>query len=651
MKRFSVISVFVILTLFLAACGGAGTTEGTPPSGLGGTSEAGGGLGGENTGSTAVAPGAGGAGEVGTPAAGAQATATRQPTAKSTVGAGGTSGGTATRQPTASTSGGTGGATRQPTTGAAGSATRQPTAGTSGGAAGATGQPTTAGTQTGGLVTTPEIPVTGVGNFVRGSQLLKYKVEVMETGAGASGGQSTPRSGATSSGTGAMQTGTPAVGSTVGAGMQTGTPAAGSTSSAGGAGVATQPSGTGGAANQAGTVVGTVNDVILPVMGVSGATQQTAWLVVSVDESFLGLGPNQLIPVPLRNARVDETRQVVILDVTSAMLKEAPSFTSSQWPNLNTAGWEAGFTSYWNNPTAGGATKTGTPAVGATSSVGGTNGGAMQTGTPAVGSTAGAGMQTGTPAAGSTSSAGGAGVATQPSGTGGAAVNANFVRLTELMKFSVQSSAIETDAGGASTTGTPAAGATGTGGTTQNSTPAAGATSSAGGAGSATQSSGGAAGGASSQGALLGTVADVIIDFSGMGASAGSPGNSGGNSGGSSSQVGTPTVVSGAGGSSSSTQQPGTRAGGTSGAPGLNKEAAVVYLVVTADASQGLQSGSNLVAIPWQHIQSIHPDRQVVLVNVSSSQFQKAPAFGANNWPKMTGAGWDMPWSNYWKSK
>jgi sporulation protein YlmC with PRC-barrel domain len=180
----------------------------------------------------------------------------------------------------------------------------------------------------------PGIPVTGMVGFVRVSELIGFDVE-------ATGGTGVVNG----TGTEVVQTPDPGVNQTEtpGATDQTQTPETGT------------PAGQAGTVQDEGERVGSVSDVVVRVdnqenqMGdlVVSQDQVNVWLIVTIDEGFLGLGADTLVAVPLRNAQVDIDREVILLDFDPARIENAPTFTDDDWDDIVNPDWDAQFRGYW----------------------------------------------------------------------------------------------------------------------------------------------------------------------------------------------------------------------------------------------------------------------------------------------------------------
>jgi hypothetical protein len=70
-----------------------------------------------------------------------------------------------------------------------------------------------------------------------------------------------------------------------------------------------------------------------------------------------------LVPVPLSMFQWDGAMQAFVLNVDTAMLQSAPSFTNGQIPDTTMSGWDSQFQSFWqgNGAGTGGANPTATP--------------------------------------------------------------------------------------------------------------------------------------------------------------------------------------------------------------------------------------------------------------------------------------------------
>jgi sporulation protein YlmC with PRC-barrel domain len=189
-------------------------------------------------------------------------------------------------------------------------------------AAGAT-SPTAAATETPG--------VQAMHGVILASELLNSTVVInsQATGTGSTGG----------TGTGAMATDTPSAGGSSSA-SSTSTPSSGTGSS--GTGTGTGSTVTGGSQ-------GTVQDVIF-----NPKTTAIQYLVVSLGSA------DTWIPVPISLVGWDSANSQISLMVDANKLQGAPSFSSSQFPDTTTSGWDEQISSYWS----GGGTGTGTSSGG-----------------------------------------------------------------------------------------------------------------------------------------------------------------------------------------------------------------------------------------------------------------------------------------------
>jgi hypothetical protein len=66
------------------------------------------------------------------------------------------------------------------------------------------------------------------------------------------------------------------------------------------------------------------------------------------------------VPVPFSLVGWDSTTNQIVLMVDASMLQGAPSFSSSQFPDTTTSGWDEQISSYWS----GGGTGTGSSSGG-----------------------------------------------------------------------------------------------------------------------------------------------------------------------------------------------------------------------------------------------------------------------------------------------
>ena len=70
-----------------------------------------------------------------------------------------------------------------------------------------------------------------------------------------------------------------------------------------------------------------------------------------------------LVPVPLNLVQWDATNNGFMLNVAPGVLQNAPNFTSDQFPDTTTSGWDQQFSTYWQNnggTSSGSGTGTGT---------------------------------------------------------------------------------------------------------------------------------------------------------------------------------------------------------------------------------------------------------------------------------------------------
>lgn len=147
----------------------------------------------------------------------------------------------------------------------------------------------------------------------------------------------------TGSGTGtdsSLGTSTPSAGDT----SSTAVPGTTATASSGGTGTGTG-SGTGSTFSD--NSQGTVQDVIIePRIG------KLQYLVVS-------LTTDTWIPVPISLLGLDATTSQFALMTSASMLQNAPSFSSSQFPDTSASGWGEQFSTYWSGGDAGSGTGSG----------------------------------------------------------------------------------------------------------------------------------------------------------------------------------------------------------------------------------------------------------------------------------------------------
>lgn len=100
--------------------------------------------------------------------------------------------------------------------------------------------------------------------------------------------------------------------------------------------------------NFAGEDLGKVDDLVVDV-----ATGRLAYVIVSMG-GFLGIG-DKLFAVPWELFTVRAADHEFLLDVEKQMLRDAPSFERSKWPNMSDDAWAAQVRShfaqkpYWNS--------------------------------------------------------------------------------------------------------------------------------------------------------------------------------------------------------------------------------------------------------------------------------------------------------------
>jgi len=72
-----------------------------------------------------------------------------------------------------------------------------------------------------------------------------------------------------------------------------------------------------------------------------------------------------LIPVPLSLIQWSAANSAFILNVAPGILQNAPNFTSDQFPDTSTSGWDQMFSTFWqgNGASGGNGTGTGTAAT------------------------------------------------------------------------------------------------------------------------------------------------------------------------------------------------------------------------------------------------------------------------------------------------
>ena len=138
-----------------------------------------------------------------------------------------------------------------------------------------------------------------------------------------------------------------------GSGPGTGTDQATATATAGtgaGAATATATAGTG-TGQGVGNIEGTIHDVIVAV-----DTGEIQYFVIDVtlDEG------ERLIPVPVSSIDWDADNGAFLLNANPATLRDAPFFENGQFPDTTISGWNTEFDTFWQNN--GGGTGTGTGA-------------------------------------------------------------------------------------------------------------------------------------------------------------------------------------------------------------------------------------------------------------------------------------------------
>jgi hypothetical protein len=67
-----------------------------------------------------------------------------------------------------------------------------------------------------------------------------------------------------------------------------------------------------------------------------------------------------LVPVPLNLIQWDATNSQFMLNVAPGILQTAPNFTSDQFPDTSTSGWDQQFSTFWQSNGASGGSGTGT---------------------------------------------------------------------------------------------------------------------------------------------------------------------------------------------------------------------------------------------------------------------------------------------------
>jgi hypothetical protein len=166
------------------------------------------------------------------------------------------------------------------------------------------------------------------------SDVLGANVIPNAQGAGTgTGGTGTSATDTPAAGTGTQSTDTPSAGGTASTAM----PDTTSTASSSG-------TGTGTGSTSTDNSQGTVQDIIFnPKNG------DMQYLVVSS-----GSG-DTWIPVPIDLVGWDATNNQLALTVDANTLQNAPTFSSSQFPDTSTAGWDQQFSTYWSSNSGAGA--------------------------------------------------------------------------------------------------------------------------------------------------------------------------------------------------------------------------------------------------------------------------------------------------------
>ena len=162
--------------------------------------------------------------------------------------------------------------------------------------------------------------------------------------------------------------------SAAGTSVATSTPSSGTsaaTSTPGtGTGVATSTPGTATAVATSTASSGTSAATSAPSTGAKSLSATIDDLIVNRDSgNILDIvvktnfdNGEHLIPVPLELLQWDADNQAFILNVEAATLQSAPSFTSDQFPDLTSPGWNSGFDTFWQgNGSGNGAQATATP--------------------------------------------------------------------------------------------------------------------------------------------------------------------------------------------------------------------------------------------------------------------------------------------------
>jgi hypothetical protein len=170
---------------------------------------------------------------------------------------------------------------------------------------------------------------TGTGSGAQQMQGVMLATEIL-------GSTVTVNSQGTGTGTGTgtgLETSTPASGT----GLETSTPASGTGSGTG--------TGTGDFSS------GTVKDMIVEPM-----TGNLQYVVVS-----FGSSTDTWVPIPVSLLSWDSTMNGFVLNTSADVLQTAPSFSSSQFPDTSTSGWDQEWSTFWqSNGSTGSGMGTGT---------------------------------------------------------------------------------------------------------------------------------------------------------------------------------------------------------------------------------------------------------------------------------------------------
>jgi hypothetical protein len=114
---------------------------------------------------------------------------------------------------------------------------------------------------------------------------------------------------------------------------------------------------TGGTGKGLGNLQATINDMIIETN-----TGMIQYLVIGTN---FGSG-DVLVPVPLSLLQWDATNNDFMLNVALGILQNAPNFTSDQFPDTSTSGWDQMFSTFWQSNGASGGSGSGTSTGSAT---------------------------------------------------------------------------------------------------------------------------------------------------------------------------------------------------------------------------------------------------------------------------------------------